>query len=90
MLHTWVLSGGDRFVNLVQFFGFVGSIIAVSLVAKEMGISTRGQALASLFSDLLKHDETADHAAIELGAMLMFAGHLSTTSEVREWIEGVA
>lgn len=48
------------------------------------------QALASLMSDLRKHPETANHSAIELGAMLMFGGHLSTLSEVREWIEGVA
>lgn len=48
------------------------------------------QALASLFSDLRKHPDTADHAAIELGAMLMFGGHLSTLTEVRDWIEGVA
>lgn len=48
------------------------------------------QAMASLFSDLRKHPETTSHAAIELGAMLMFSGNLSTTSEVRDWIEGVA
>lgn len=47
-------------------------------------------ALASLFSDLRKHPDTVDHAAIELGGMLMLAGHLSTLTEVREWIEGVA
>jgi hypothetical protein len=34
MLHTWVLSGGDRAVNLVQFFGFLGSVIGTSLIAQ--------------------------------------------------------
>ena len=45
-------------------------------------------ALASMFSDLRKHDETADHAAIQLGGMLMLSGHLSTPAEVRRFIEG--
>jgi len=27
MLHTWLLSGGDRFVNLVQWLGFAGAIV---------------------------------------------------------------
>ncbi len=48
-LHTYVLSGGDRFVNLVQFLGFVGSLIGVSLVAQAMGAGLRGQVVAALF-----------------------------------------
>lgn len=47
------------------------------------------QALASLFSDLRKHPATEDHAAMELGAMLAFAGHMHTGQQVREFIEGV-
>lgn len=46
-------------------------------------------AFASLNSDLRKHPETEDHGAIELGMMLMLAGHLSTSKQMREWIEGV-
>ena len=48
-----------------------------------------GNALASIMSDLRKHPGTADHGAIELGAMLMMAGHLQSAQDVREWIEGV-
>ncbi len=49
MLHTWLLTGGDRLVNFVQWFGSVGSIIGVSAIAALMGAGARGQALAALF-----------------------------------------
>lgn len=45
-------------------------------------------ALASMLSDLRKHDETKDHAAIELTGMLMLCGFLSTPADVRHHIEG--
>ena len=48
MAHTYLLSGGDRFVNLIQWTGFVGSIVAVSLIAAAMGLSRRGQWMAAL------------------------------------------
>lgn len=47
MLHTYVLTGGDRFVNLVQWVAFVGSGISVSLIAKELGANLRCQILAA-------------------------------------------
>ena len=46
------------------------------------------QAYASMASDLGKHEGTSEHAAIELGAMLMFSGNLNTDREMREFIEG--
>jgi hypothetical protein len=45
-------------------------------------------AMASMFSDLNKHPETANHAAIQLGTMLLITGNLSTPRQVREFIEG--
>jgi len=49
MLHSYILSGSDRYVNLVQFFGFLGSVVGVSLVAQTMGGAIRAQLIASLF-----------------------------------------
>lgn len=49
MLHTYVLSGGDRFINLVQWLGFGGSIVGVSLVAGALGLGIRGQMFAAVF-----------------------------------------
>jgi len=42
-------------------------------------------AMSSMFSDLKKHPETADHPAIELGMMLLMTGNLG---DVRNFIEG--
>lgn len=49
MLHTYVLSGGDRFANLVTVVGFLGGIVAVSLIAKEFGAARRGEIIAAVF-----------------------------------------
>ena len=48
MLHTYLLTGGDRFVNLVQFTGFIGSIAGVSGIAAELGLDRRAQIVAAL------------------------------------------
>lgn len=47
-------------------------------------------AFASLTADLRSHPETENHPAMELGMMLLMAGHLRTPHEMREWIHGVS
>jgi 4-amino-4-deoxy-L-arabinose transferase-like glycosyltransferase len=49
IMHLQILSGGDRFANLVQWFSMVGSTIGVSLIAKQLGANLRGQIFASVF-----------------------------------------
>jgi len=46
------------------------------------------QAYASMASDLGKHPETENHAAIQLGMMLLIGGHLDNPAEMRKFIEG--
>ena len=45
-------------------------------------------AWASMASDLRKHPETENHAALELGMMMLMTGQLSTTEKMRKFIEG--
>src|SRR5579871_3746339 len=48
MLHFDLLFGGDRLVNLVQWFAFLGCILGVSLIAKELGSGSDGQIFAAV------------------------------------------
>ena len=48
MTHLTLLQGSDRLVNLVEWFAFLGSIIGVSLIARELGCGPRGQVLAAV------------------------------------------
>jgi 4-amino-4-deoxy-L-arabinose transferase-like glycosyltransferase len=47
ILHVQILSGNDRFANFVQWFSMAGSLVAVSLVAKELNASMLGQVFAA-------------------------------------------
>lgn len=44
--HFQILSGGDRFANLIQWGSMVASLIGVSLIAKQLGAKSRGQILS--------------------------------------------
>jgi hypothetical protein len=49
MLHQWLLFGGDRFINLIAFAAYLGSILGVSAIASAAGLNSRAQAVAALF-----------------------------------------
>lgn len=49
ILHTYLLSGGDHAANLVQWFSMIGSLVVVSLLARDLGARRQGQWLAAVF-----------------------------------------
>src|SRR3984893_4261037 len=53
MTHLTMLQGSDRLVNLVEWFAFLGSILGVSLIARELGCGPRGQAFAAILCGTL-------------------------------------
>lgn len=48
MLHADLLFGGDRLVNLVQWFAYVGGVLVASLIAEELGADRKIQVFSSL------------------------------------------
>lgn len=58
---------------------------------RALGYCDRGdlqEAYTSMASDLGKHEETQNHAGIQLGLMMLMAGQLSTLVEMRKFING--
>ncbi|GAB4408693.1 MAG: hypothetical protein Kow00123_21840 [Anaerolineales bacterium] len=53
ILHLQILSGGDRFANLVQWSCMLGSLIAISQIARHLGAGARGQAMAAAIAATL-------------------------------------
>lgn len=50
ILHLQILTGSDRFVNLVQWFSLLGAALVLSLIAVELGIGRFGQILVGLLT----------------------------------------
>ena len=45
-------------------------------------------AFLSMQSDMAKHEELANHLALQMGTMLLMGGNLKTESEITNWIIG--
>lgn len=48
ILHFQILSFGDRYANLIQWFCMLGSVLGISLIAKQLGASKLGQIFSSV------------------------------------------
>ncbi|NEZ54423.1 ArnT family glycosyltransferase [Adonisia turfae] len=48
--HLQILSHSDRLSNTVQWISMIGSMLGVSLIAKELGAKRNGQILAAIFA----------------------------------------
>ncbi len=47
MMQFLLLSGSDKLVNFVQWFSMAGSLVGVTLIAKQLGATPRGQVYAA-------------------------------------------
>ena len=50
VLQTYLLAGGDRFANLIQWSAMLISLVGVTLLAEQLGAGRRGQLLAAVFA----------------------------------------
>jgi len=50
VLHFQILSGTDRFANLIQWSAMIGTALGVSLLAQQFGAGSRGQFFAAVIS----------------------------------------
>ena len=46
------------------------------------------QAWASFASNMSKHEETANHMALNMGTAIILAGHYKSVDDMRHFIEG--
>jgi hypothetical protein len=53
ILHLQLLSTSDRFANIVQWFGFLLSIIVATLIANELGLSQPSQLFSAVIAATL-------------------------------------
>lgn len=49
ILHFQLLVGSDRFANLLNWLGLIGSLIGVSLITKQLGGNLQSQVFSALF-----------------------------------------
>jgi hypothetical protein len=47
VLHLFIVAQGDRLANLPQWGSMIGSLVGVSLIARQLGADARGQILSS-------------------------------------------
>ena len=85
-LHLYLLSGSDRWVNLIEWVSFLGLVVGCSVVAKNLGASAKGQLLAGAFCaslpELILESSGSNNTAV--GAFWIVAGAAFLLDPARE------
>lgn len=55
---------------------------------EELDAGRVTEGITSMISDLTKHPETLTHPGIQMAAVMMLGGMMTTDAEVRQFIEG--
>jgi hypothetical protein len=76
MLHMYLLAGSDQFVNLVEWFSYVGCIIAASLIARQFGANGWGQLAAGIFAATLPELVLESSGAMNTGVLAFWTAAL--------------
>lgn len=76
ILPSYLLAGGDRWVNFVSWLAFLGSLIGVSLIAGLLGAGRRGQwaaviIAATLPTALIQASSTMTDAVVSLWVVVV-------------------
>jgi len=89
ILHLQILSQGDHYANLVQWFSFILSILTVTLIAKDLKISPRGQwitgALAAALPMAILQSSSTQNDLVVSAFCLSFVYFLSRVTKNRKW-----
>lgn len=90
IMHLQILSGGDRFANLVQWFSMIGSTLGASLIAKHLGANWCGQIFAAVISatipmGLLEASSTQNDYVVTFWLVCCVVMTLSAVKETANW-----
>ena len=89
ILHLQLLSQGDHYANLIQWFSFIISIITSTLIAKDLKVSRRGQwitaVLAATLPMAILQSTSTQNDLVVSAFCLAFAYFLSKSVETNRW-----
>jgi hypothetical protein len=96
ILHAQILSGGDRFANIIQWGAFAGCAVGVSLISRELGAARLWQVASALSvltlpMGILQASSTQSDLVAGLWCVVMAVGTLLfIRSGRRRWILMIA
>lgn len=94
IMHFQILSGGDRFANSIQWLSMIGSLIGVSLIAKQFGANLGGQIFAVVVCStipmgILQASSTQNDYAVTFW-LICFVYFLMVLKTESRWIYSLA